>query len=168
MKFQRTIEWKRNGKNTKVEITKTREICDKTTNLDGDIINLGREIYEALEIVLRADGKLMTRASSPPHIVDSYFSPDYKNIIAKGGHARLGNIFIGEEAYQSIMIAIAEIEAEASATIDEEYLTLKAAEAAKEAAKDAAFQAKSERYAQNIKNGMCPRCQTWCYGDCRS
>ena len=166
MEATRTVKWEtKNGKTATVEITKTRTVRDNISYADGWNVNLGKETVDLLEIRLRLDGKQVARDSQPPHVVTrtAYFS-GYDKIRAAGGYARLGDAYISEDAYTAVMAAIAEADAEAAGT--EEYAAVKAEELAKEARKGAKLQAQAEEYARLVKSGLCPKCQSWCDGDC--
>lgn len=95
---------------------------------------------------------------------DGYGPADYAKIKAAGGYARLGDTFISEDNYNTIVAAIAEADAEAAGGA--EYEQVKAAEEAEEAREDARLEAQEKELERRIANGFCPKCGTYCYGDC--
>ena len=167
MKATKTVTWEtKDGRNIEVEITKTRGVQEKTANLDGDIVTLGKETVDTLEITLSVNGEFKTRDFDGPNVATRKFYKNYEKIKAAGAYARLGDVFISEEQYTMVTEAIGELEAEVNTT--EEYAEVKAREEAKEAAKVEADKKESEHYAQLRKSGLCPKCGTWCYGDCEA
>ena len=170
MEITKTVNWQtKDGKEVVATIAKTREVRDDIGYADGWNINLGKKTVDSLEITLHAAGRFITRDYAAPRIViKADYGAHYDKIKAAGGYARLGDVYINEENYNKVMGAIAEAEAEATADTEAnaEFEAVKAAENAREARKEAAFQAAEEKYRQNIKNGMCPKCESWCYGDC--
>ena len=166
MQATRTVTWQtKNGKQAEIRITKTRTVRDNISYADGWNVNLGKETVDLLEIIVRVDGKQVASAHHQPTIVTrAHYAGSYDKIKAAGGYARLGDVYISEETYNTAMAAISEVEAEAAGT--EEYAAIKAEELAKEARKEAKLQAKAKEYARLVKSGLCLKCQTWCYGDC--
>ena len=166
MKNTKAVTWEtRDGRNIEVGITKTRGVQDKIANLDGDVVTLGKETVDALEITLSVNGKFITRAYNAPNIVTrDFYRTSYDKIKASGGYARLGDVYIGEEHYNMVMGALDELEAEVSG--DGEFAEVKAQEEVKEAQVQAGMKAASEYEAKMRKSGLCPKCNTWCYGDC--
>ena len=168
MKAIRMVSWKtRDGKDATVEIIKIREVRDNISYADGWNINLGKETVDRLEITVRINGKEVTRDYGKPCIVtrNTHFKT-YDKIKAAGGYAQIGNAYVNEENYNKVMTAIAEVEAEAAG--DAEFAQVKAKEMAEEARNEAALEAAEEQYRRDIKNGMCPKCGSWCYGDCEA
>ena len=95
----------------------------------------------------------------------SQFDRSAAQYIAMGGYARLGDAIIKEARYNEIMAAIAEMEAELTTP---EVEQMKAEETARQQAAEAAADAEAAEYARQIKNGLCPKCRTYCYGDCEA
>jgi hypothetical protein len=155
------------GKVMDIKVSITHKVQDKTVNLDGDICNLGKETYDDIEITLIADGKVVEFSRYAPEVItETAYKRDYKQLRAKGAYAHLGNKYIGEDFYNAIMAVIADVEAEFAT--DAEYQEVKAAEIAKEAQQKELDLREGERYAQQIKNGLCPICGTYCHGDCQA
>jgi hypothetical protein len=165
MEATKTITTTKNGKDIEITITRTIDVRDKTVNADGHIINLGKETVDRVYIALKVNGKFVTRDyGAPSPITKAAYPKTYKELISKGAYARLGDGYIGEDIYNLIMAAIAELDADLAPS--QEFEAVKAAEDAKTAAQDAADMAEYNRLEREIKNGLCPKCGTYCYGDC--
>ena len=162
MTITKTVNWKTSaGKEVEVKIERTLKVQDKIANLDGDKVNLGKETVDTTYIVLTVDGKFIARASSSPRQLDPVGN---KDLIAKGAHARLGDAYIAEELYNLITIALEEIETELNT--DQEYREVKAAEEKKEAKLEETYRKEEANHNKETRNGLCPKCRTYCYGDC--
>lgn len=163
----KTLTWTtKTGKNIEVKIDITREVVDNTANLDGDIVNLGRKTQEITCIEVFADGKFLTRSLHDPEVIDAKFYRNYSQLRAAGAYARLGDTYISEAQYNRVMEAITEINMEIAAAQAPEFAEIKAREIARKQAREAANKAAAAEYAQAVKNGLCPKCGTYCYGDC--
>lgn len=162
MTITKTVNWKTSaGKEVEVKIERTLKVQDKIVNLDGDKVNLGKETVDITYIELTVDGKFITRAYTAPRQLDPVKD---KNLVAKGVHARLGDAYIAEELYNLIIIALEEIEIEI--TTNTEFAEVKAEEEKEEARLEETYRKEEENYNKAIKNGLCPKCGTYCYGDC--
>lgn len=113
-----------------------------------------------LDIEIKINGRHQGRTYHAPHIITE------NELVAKGVHARLGDTYVNEEKYNLIMEALAEIDAELTET--PEYKEVKAAEEAKEAAELKKLEDAHDEYQRLLDSGMCPKCQSWCYGDCEA
>ena len=158
-----TVTWAtKDGRNVRVEIKLSREVQDRVAYADGWNVPLGRETLDHLDLVMEIDGEYKTNAYRKPAALQG---KAYAKLIAKGAYAQLGSMYIGEENYDLVMAAIAELES--AVTGGEEYAAIKDQEDAKEAQRQAKAKAADEYHAKLVASGMCPRCGTWCYGDCR-
>jgi Rad3-related DNA helicase len=167
MKATKTITWAaKDGRTIEVIIERTKEVRDNIVDADGDKVNLGKETVDRLTIDVRAGGKLITRTSRKPEVLNEKFYRNYKELRAKGVYARLGDAYINEGQYDMIMASLANIDAELTET--PEYKEVKAAEEAKEAAEIKKLEDAAAEYKNMVKHGMCPKCGTWCYGDCEA
>jgi len=165
MKATKTITWTtKDGRAVEVIIEKTKEVRDNIVDADGDKVNLGKKAVDLLTIEVKIGGKLITRTSRKPEILSEKFYHKYKELRAKGVYARLGDTYISEDQYHLIMAMLANIDAEITET--QEYKEVKAAEEAKEAAEIKKLEDAAAEYKNMVKHGMCPKCETWCYGDC--
>ncbi len=167
MKITRTVTWTtRTGRNIEITIERTREVRDNIVNADGDKVNLGKETIDLLSIEVKADGKFVTSTKCGLDVVTEEWCRNYKELKDKGVYARLGDACINEEQYNTLITAIAEIEAELTET--PEYKEVKVVEEAKEAKKNAVLKREAAEYAHLIKSGLCTKCHSWCYGDCEA
>ena len=160
----RTVTWAtKDGRNVKVEIKLSREIQDRVAYADGWNVPLGRETVNDLDLVMKIDGKHKTSDYHKPSVLTGR---GYADMIAKGAYAQMGSTLIAKDKYELIMAAISELEAEVTGS--EEYAVVRAQEDAKEAQRRAKAKAADEYHATLVASGLCPRCGTWCYGNCRS
>ena len=159
-----------NGMVIEVKIEITKSVEKEISYADGYNIDLGNAIVEFKKISVYINGKYHESTSDNPQIVeDGTFTADYKAKVKAGnGYARLtDNVIINEMRYNSIMMAItaAEVEAEVG---EIEYAALKVIEKEKEIANRARELIAIGNYSNQIKNGLCPKCKSYCYGDCKS
>jgi hypothetical protein len=165
MKTTKTVEWTtKNGKHIEVTIEVIREVEDNISYADGWNVNLGKKTVDMMTIEVKADGKHLTRSYHAPNQIDPS-NEDNKELISKGAYARLGDAYIGKEQYEMVMAAINEID---NVEMDDEYNQIKAEETAKENAKIAAEEEAKAEYKRQLANGLCPKCGTYCYGDCEA
>lgn len=167
MTITKTLTLESNGKTIEIKIERTKGLVDNIAYADGWNVNLGKKTVDATYIRVFVDGKCKTISYSAPHIItkDSY-RESYDMLKAKGVYARVGDMYLTEVFYNKIMDLIAEIDSELEVT--QEFIDVKAKEDAKKAAEIAREEKAAAEYARAIKNGMCPKCGTWCYGDCEA
>lgn len=151
--------------NYKIKMTLTREAMDKVADLDGYRIKTGTTAFENydVEITNKAIGKTIYAHGKPNGF--AFFDANlkgYKNLPA-GAYARIGDYYVGKETYDLAQQLIAALDAEAKS---EEYEAAKAAEIAAKKIEDETIDTEAKEYAAQIKSGLCPRCHTYCYGDC--
>jgi hypothetical protein len=165
MKATRSITRTANdGRVMVIEIERIKEVTDDIAYADGWNFPVGKKTVDLLEITLTAGDKMILRSHNAPEVLEEKYYRNYKEMRAKGAYARLGDAYVNEETYNLIVTALAEIDAEL--TGNPEFAEVKAMEDAKEAAKERAANAAREEYDRLVASGMCPKCQTWCYGDC--
>lgn len=132
-----------------------------------DIVDLGQVTEDVLHITMTVAGKLKADTTRAPQVLTLQSCGNYYgDLIAKGAYARLGDSYIARELYDLIMAAIED--AWAGADTPEGYAEVKAAEEAEEAQKDAEDRQAAEDYQRQLDQGFCPKCGTYCYGDCDS
>jgi len=166
MKATRSITRTANdGRVMVIEIERIKEVTDDIAYADGWNFPVGKKTVDLLEITLTAGDKMILRSHNAPEVLEEKYYRNYKEMRAKGAYARLGDAYVSEDTYNLIMAALTEIEIELADT--PEYAEVKAAEDAKEAAKERAIEAAHDEFERLVASGMCPKCQTWCYGDCR-
>lgn len=140
-------------------------VKDNIVNADGDKIDLGQVAEDALHIVMTVAGKLKADTTRAPQVLTLQSCGNYYgDLIAKGAYARLGDSYIARELYDLIMAAIED--AWAGADTPEGYAEVKAAEEAKQARKAAQARKAKGDYQRQLDQGLCPKCGTYCYGDC--
>lgn len=161
MTITKTLEIKANGRTVEIQIEKTRELQDDISFADGWNINHGKKTVELTYITIKIDGVIKEKTHSVPFKI-------WKNdpLRAKGAHGCVGDTYFGVDSYNKIMALIAEIDAELEAAETEEYAEVKAQEIAEEATKAAKIEKEIAEYEKLIESGMCPKCGSWCYGDC--
>jgi hypothetical protein len=167
MKVTKKIDWTtKTGKSIDIIIEVNRGVKDNIINLDGDKVNLGKKTNDSIYIEIKVDGKFMGRSFHAPEVLNRKFYNNYDELVAKGAYARLGDTFIGESQYNMIMTAINEAYAEIAH--DPDFEIVKAQELIKKQEQEAADKKEAAQYAKMVKNGLCPKCGTYCYGDCEA
>ena len=166
MRATKTITWTtKTGTQVEVNIEIIHEVQTETAYADGYNVDLGKKTVDMITIEVKVDGRFKTRSYHAPQVLDPKFYKDYEKLTAAGAYARLGDVYISKEQYEQIMAAINEINATETS---DEYKTVKTEEIKKEQIQEAADNAEAARYAQQIKNGLCPKCGTYCWGDCEA
>lgn len=170
MNAKRAINWVTpSGTKVELKIEMTKDVRDKISYSDGWNINLGPETVDRLLIEVFADEKFITRSFNPPHKITKFdYSKRYDELVSKGIYARVGDAFVNEERYNIIINTIAEMESELNASLGEQYILVKASEIEKAKAEEQQAIAEAEEYEALVESGLCPKCGTWCYGDCEA
>jgi len=159
MNATRTITGKTSkGQAVEIKLERTIDVQEKIGFADGWNINLGKETIDLTSIEVFVDGKFYTRSLGAPGLVDPKFDKS-------GAYARLGDMYISQARYSEIMSAIAEMDAELTTP---EYTEIKTIEIAREQSAELALDAEAAEYARQIENGLCQKCDTYCYGDCEA
>ena len=156
------------GKNIEAKIERTIDICDNIAYADGWNVNLGKETIDLTTIKIYADGKCIT--SGKLSIISKEFYRNYEELKAKGVYAKVGDAYIGKAHYDLIMAAIAEAEAEIAQNneLTEKFKEVRAQEIAKEEREIEEYNKSYKAYKAELKRGLCPKCGTYCYGDCQA
>lgn len=150
----------------KVTIKIERSVNDKILYADGYNIPSGREVYENTEITLTdPNGKYVTRAREINALYPKISKQD-KEHMQNGAVARIDFAYMNQETYDIVSKLLAEVDAETPKS--DEYIALETAKAEAEKIANEHYQKEQEEYRRNIANGMCPKCGTWCYGDCEA
>jgi hypothetical protein len=154
--------------NAIIEIKLTREVNDKINYCDGYNIKAGREVYEeyAVKLTSKRNGKTITTYGKPGSFAFFALQDEFSGKYPTGAYARVGDAYASKEIYDLAMSMIAELDAEVAKTAEQKIL--EAEETARQIAEDKALDVEAAEYAQQIKNGMCPKCGTWCYGSCEA
>lgn len=153
--------------NVKISITLTREVNDKIVYLDGYEINAGKETYEKYDVELtgKISGKTIRSYGKPGGFAFFALQDKFSGKYPAGAYARIGDNYIDKEAYEAAMIIIAKLDSEIE---NPEFKSIKQQETNNAATKDAQIDAEAAEYARQISNGLCPKCGTYCYGDCQA
>lgn len=166
MKATKTTEWAtEDGRQIKIEVEYTKSVSDDISYADGWNINHGKKTYEGVEIRLYINGKVAIFSRYAPTPITKTTCTDYDKLTRQGVYAMLGDKLINKRPYDAIMALIAEAAAECTT---EEFEAVKAVEMAKEAKREANFAKLEEEQQRLIDSGMCPKCGSWCYGDCKA
>jgi hypothetical protein len=159
-----TVAWKtQKGQTIEAKIEFVRELREETTYADGYNISYGTKTHEELKITIMLDGKKVLTSNWMPAKTTA---ADKKRLPATAYAIIGGKVIITEETYNMVMDAINTLKAEADAETDAKYAEVKAAEKAQEATQKAIDKTQSKAHIQALKNGLCPKCGTYCYGDC--
>ena len=165
MKATRTVEIKMQSGVVTLNIEVTRELREEIAYADGYNISLGKKVYEAMKITILHNGKKVIDTNWMPAVIRASEKERYPAT----AYAILGGkVILTETNYNLTMEAInsAIDEAETAISTDVEYTEVKASEAAKKAIGETNLRAKEAHYTEQLKNGLCPKCGTYCYGDC--
>lgn len=146
----------------KIEITLTRDVIDDIAYADGYNIKVGRKLVDRTEIVMTtADGH--KERGNAVAVLNPKFSAQ---AIQKGAYAYINpRAYLSRDAYDLVMAALAELEAEVGKS--DEYRALEQAQARRLARAEAdSRQMAAEQAARAQQPGWCQRCGDWTYGDC--
>lgn len=147
-----------------VEVTKS--VSDDISFADGWNINHGKKTYEGVDIKMYVGGKLVESTYQAPHaITKASYGSSYNDLTSKGVYARLGDTYISQKMYDAIMDMLNEATAECDTP---EFDEVKAAEIAKEIEREKYFQELDDEQQRLIDGGLCPKCGSYCYGDCEA
>lgn len=157
---EKTIEWNAGGRNVKVTVTITKGVEDVVAYADGWNVKTGRRTVNNTDIVIYIDGKIKTRGSEPEILNAKY----YATKIAEGAYGRIGDMYFAKTSFERVMTCIAELNAEMATTPEYEDVEAEEKKAKEKAEKNE--KEEQEKYKLAVKNGLCPTCGTYCYGDC--
>jgi len=159
-------------KNTTIKVTLNREVQDEISYADGYNIKTGEKVHEMVEVKLTVKANGTTRTTTGK-VNDMPFLNIYtaeqrqaRNIPSQA-YARFGDSAISEEIYNAIIALINKLDAEIG-TVDgqKEIETAEKIAVEKQAIENAAIEA--EITARNNHSGWCNKCESYCYGDCKS
>lgn len=167
MKSTKTAEWTtEDGRNVNVEVELTKSVSDDISFADGWNINHGKKTYEGVDVKIFVNGKRTVSSWSKPELITKTgYGRDYETLIKKGAYARISDTYINQKTYDAIMSLIAEATEECNSP---EFEAVKAEETAKELKREEHFEKLAEEQQKLIDSGMCPKCGSWCYGDCKA
>lgn len=166
MKSTKTAEWtNEDGRHIKIEVEYTKSVSDDISYADGYNINHGKKTYEGVEIKLYINGKVAIFSRYAPTPITKTTCTDYDKLTKQGVYAMFGDKLINKKPYDAIMALVAEAAEECTTP---EFEAVKAAETAKELRREENLKRQDEEYQRLIDSGMCPKCGSWCYGDCEA
>jgi hypothetical protein len=150
-----------------IEIKLTRTVSDKVAYLDGYNLPTGREVFENYEVKLtsKRNGATVSTSGKPGGFAFFATASKFQKIPA-GAFARISDAYVNKDVYDLAMSMIAGLDAEVAKT--DEQVALEQAAITQAAAADKELDLEAAEYARQIKNGLCPRCHSYCYGDCQS
>jgi len=162
----RTTSWTTDrGNKITASVTISHDVEDNNINLDGHVSNVGKITVDTLWIVVTVNGSQKCSTSAMPTIITKeWYSRDYDRLVSKGIYARVGDMYLSKDQYNQIMDLINSINAEINLT--PEYIATKKAEEKTDAQQKLNDDQEREDYQRQLKNGLCPKCGTYCYGDC--
>ena len=165
MKATRTVEIKMQSGVVTLDIEVTRELREEIAYADGYNIPMGQKVHGDVNITIKYNGKKIADTNWMPAVIRA---SEKKRYPATAYAILGGKVILTETNYNLTMEAInsAIDEAETAISTDAEYTEVKASEAAKKAIGEANLRAKEAHYTEQLKNGLCPKCGTYCYGDC--
>ena len=139
----RTIEL---GNETKIEI----EVCyyNDTADLDGYVFE-SKSIVKSVRAELFIDGKSKMVSGGMLHVVDD----------EKG---RFGDMYLKASTVKKVIETIADMHIELSKEFEIKTPTEIIVEENEEA------RVENEKLEALKKSGFCPKCGSWCYGDCEA
>lgn len=167
MKATKTAEWAtEDGREIKIIVEVTKSVSDDISFADGWNINLGKKTYEGVDVKIFVNGKRMVSSWSKPKIITKTgYGRDYETLVKKGVYARISDTYINQKTYDAIIALITEVTEECN---NPEFEAVKAEETAKELKREQYFQKTEDKQQELIDRGMCPKCGSWCYGDCEA
>ena len=166
MKNSITTKTQYNGKEFEITVKIKRKMVRENCYADGWDVKLAPKEVKTCKVVIKVDGKDFISTSERPSILDPASCLD-KVTLKKNprAYAQCGwNRYLSKGLYDIVIATIAECEAGMGA----KYAEAKIEEAKAEQMR-AEKEAKAEKkYQEKIKNGWCPKCQSYCYGDCEA
>lgn len=147
-----------------VEIEVTHNVIEKFLDADGVKIYDGKEVIDTLSITAFKDGKKVSYSRYAPAILSDAEKKRFK--LPREAYAILDKVVLTLENYNIIMAAIAEATEEEVKKETAEYKEAKATKVAQELAEYNELREAEKLHEKDIKKGLCPKCGTYCYGDC--
>ena len=157
MRVEKTVTWvSPSGAKIEITVEVSKSVETKVAYADGANIEIGTETNESKTITITANGKTVVSSYGDPQI-----STRPEQI--KLGYAHIGKVYFDQAKYELIMVAVAEAELEAT---DESFTAAQKVENQVKAELVAKEELADAEYAKKLENGLCPKCGTYCYGDC--
>ena len=164
--MSKTTSWTtERGNKMTASVTISKDVVENIVNLDGDIVNLGSKTVDTLNVTVSVNGSQKCSTDSlPTPITKKAYRYDYDRLTEKGIYARVGDMYLTQAQYDAIMDLVNKINDEI--TITTEYTETKEIEAKATQQQLEEDIATEKAYQLDLKNGLCPKCGTYCYGDC--
>jgi len=161
----RTVEIKMQSGVVTLNIEITRELREEVAYADGYNIPLGKKVHENMKITISHNGKKVMDTNWMPAVIRDV---EKKRYPATAYAILGGKVILTEANYNVVMASITEAtaEVESIAIGDQEYSEIKTNEITAKTMKKANDEKAAKEYARAVKNGLCPKCGTYCYGDC--
>lgn len=161
MQITRELDW--NG--TTVRITKTKATVDKTAYCDGNVHEIGKATVDSVDIELIKDGKRIVQGGEPKALNAAF--PSEAKMIKQGAYATINaGVYIGKDKYDQLMAVLAEMDTELEVPEDYEEVKTEEDKRKEQARKNEQEVIEYERCQR--ANGLCPKCGTYCNGDCEA
>jgi hypothetical protein len=151
----------------KLKIEKGTQTSDRY--FDG--YNMGKETRKIDRFLLDFNGKRTSEVKPTKILEEDGIRAEQKKAGSYYACATNG-IGFKKESGDVILKAIQELEKEVELEIDEqtkkELKEIENVELEKETKRNEYLKQEKDIKEKNIKSGLCPKCGTWCYGDCES
>ena len=157
MRVEKTVTWvSPSGAKIEITVEVSKSVETKVAYADGANIEIGTETVESKTIIIKANGKEVASSDINPVLSTR---PDQKKL----GYAHIEKVYFDQAKYEMIIGAITEAELEAT---DEVFTSAQNTESQVNAELVAKEELADAEYAKKLENGLCPKCGTYCYGDC--
>jgi hypothetical protein len=161
MKTLSNVSWTgMRGHNMIAKIEIECKVIQNVAYADGYNIPTKKESYKRMDIRIIADGKQIECTNFAPQISSN------PKVLSLNCYAIMNKVAIKKEVYEEIMNTINRDTV--ICETDDDYQFQKAIERAAEKERDANDEKDAKEYLKQIKNGLCPKCGSYCYGDCES
>ena len=162
MKKLLTFKWMAMNNTTEViaNIEIERSVKENVAYADGYNIPVGKETYRSIDIRIVVDGKQIERSSFVPQ------PSNHPKVLETSRFALIGKVAIMKTTYDEMMAIITSTITELEE--NDEYKAQKEIENIKEAKEKEMEMEAAKSYERQIKNGLCRKCGSYCYGDCEA
>lgn len=173
MKASRIITKETPSGKIEIIVEVEKRIFELDKSLDGFFCGKETVYVNNKSITVKLNGKKVCQSDTLSKIGDNSFIenlPQFKDMQKKYKEVVLygyltSNFGLTEPTYNDIRIALEECDTEVTTpeTIEQDQIIEAQKEKENQIAKEEA-----EEYKRLINSGMCPKCGTWCYGDCEA
>lgn len=165
MEATRTITKETPKGKIEIIVNVEKSITERMRNFDGYEMGMETVYTSDTDIIIKHDGKRIASGRSIK-IISPEDRKTYLKLTPATAYAYLSNnFFMSESTYNEVKLAIEECNAEVTTpeTIEQEKI-----ESDKETAISKKLDEEDKKYKELIASGMCPKCGTWCHGDCEA